>query len=592
MGLDSLRAAPLSILLLAACGTVLLVACGTTPGPSDPTTSRGPNAGLAAAAEALRSGDFVAAQSEYARATSVAPRSAEAWRGFAESTWGLFHASLRDPGLGNSLLHLQDADRGYGRAIELAPADRDVLIGASRVARERGDAARAAQYAQRARDLVEIDTAPEERFTILQELARSRAAEYEAAVREGAPVETRGELVRRTEEAYRSTRAVLPERTEPVTELASFHARRGALDEAVQGLLAAIARAPEAAPLHQTLCDLCYGSGNARTLEEIYDARLASLAEASATTTWFTAYVKLRAADALRADGDHETAMRAYEVARRHFARSAEDNATFAATARHFGAQSRAGRARCLLESGEAEEAARLLAEAIESDPSILDAPDSLGVTPKSTSLAIGSHFFRSEALEAGATAFERWLRSRPDDVDWLNNAGLFRRDLGESLQRAGEETRAQEAFEASFAHYRRVMALRPDEPRLVNDTGLLLLYHLRRDLDDAERMFRRALELGTAKLEELGDREEPDDADPASVRAAADWDYFAEATGDALQNLGLLLWDRRGESAEIRAHLLRSLELDPRNTRAWLREMLRSLPASGPAPAIEQPWR
>ena len=139
-----------------------------------------------------------------------------------------------------------------------------------------------------------------------------------------------------------------------------------------------------------------------------------------------------------------------------------------------------------------------------------------------------------------------------------------MRRDLGEEQVRTGNKEKAKACFEASYQYYKRVADLRPDEPRLVNDAALLLLYHLHRDLDLAEEMFRRSIRLGEDKLEELGER--PDAADDPSAQGGADrWDYYAEATGDAYQNLALLLWEEqktrprsrsssRGASSSIRA--------------------------------------
>jgi tetratricopeptide (TPR) repeat protein len=56
----------------------------------------------------------------------------------------------------------------------------------------------------------------------------------------------------------------------------------------------------------------------------------------------------------------------------------------------------------------------------------------------------------------------------------------------------------AQEVL-AAGADHERCIELAPDNARYVNDTGLILLYHLERDLDRAEELFRRAIALGRA---------------------------------------------------------------------------------------------
>jgi tetratricopeptide (TPR) repeat protein len=75
-----------------------------------------------------------------------------------------------------------------------------------------------------------------------------------------------------------------------------------------------------------------------------------------------------------------------------------------------------------------------------------------------------------------------------PDRADLWNNYGLVCRDSGQ--------------FEESFRAYRRAMALAPDDPRVVNDTALILLYHLHRDLDLCERWLVRAVDLARDAME------------------------------------------------------------------------------------------
>jgi len=76
----------------------------------------------------------------------------------------------------------------------------------------------------------------------------------------------------------------------------------------------------------------------------------------------------------------------------------------------------------------------------------------------------------------------ERFDETSPR-AEWWNNYAFFCRETG--------------LYEESFAAYERCIELAPDNARWVNDTGLILLYHLARDLDRAEALFRRAWELG-----------------------------------------------------------------------------------------------
>lgn len=102
--------------------------------------------------------------------------------------------------------------------------------------------------------------------------------------------------------------------------------------------------------------------------------------------------------------------------------------------------------------------------------------------------------------------------------ADWWNNLGFFAREA--------------EKYEESYAAYRKCIELAPDNVRYVNDTALILLYHLHRDLDEAERLLVRAIELGEAQYPTIKD----DPTAEADMRSA--W-------GDAMLNHGKLLTEQ-----------------------------------------------
>lgn len=121
------------------------------------------------------------------------------------------------------------------------------------------------------------------------------------------------------------------------------------------------------------------------------------------------------------------------------------------------------------------------------------------------------------------------------DSAEWWNNLGFTARESAR--------------YEASYAAYERCIALAPDSVRYLNDTGLILLYHLHRDRDRAETLFRRAVELGAVQYAALA----PDDPSEPELRSAY---------GDALLNLGLIL-ARTERPAEADAPLLALERLD-----------------------------
>ena len=64
----------------------------------------------------------------------------------------------------------------------------------------------------------------------------------------------------------------------------------------------------------------------------------------------------------------------------------------------------------------------------------------------------------------------------------------------------------ARSTFVEAWKTYQRAAALAPHEPRIINDTALIQIYHLQDDLDGAERMLRRAIDVGERQLEEMGE--------------------------------------------------------------------------------------
>ncbi|MFN0206013.1 MAG: hypothetical protein ACKVS6_06830 [Planctomycetota bacterium] len=565
----------------------------SAPEPAGQISTIAPDsAAIREAREAFEKRDYEQAQSAYARATAERPNDAGAWEGFGEASFALFEASRTNPKLGNPFYHLQDAARGFKKAVELGPMRIVSLLGAAKVARHQGDGPAAGSYAQKAKDAVAKDTPVGVRFDVLMGLGEARALEYQQSVQKSlSPIE-QAELYQRACEAYKSARAIRIDRHEPILQLAFFEYNRGARGDALQILINAIRDTPEQFQLQQYLCDLSLSANLLKKLADTYDGEFARLAETSATTTWYSGFVKMREAEKFRRERDDAAAENAYNKAIEYFRKGASMNAQFAATSRQQEALAIAGQAKILLLQNLPERAAEKLTHAFERDITVLLMADGTGETPLAISSEIGLQYFNNQELEAGAKWFERWLQLKGDVVSWLNKAGLMRRDLGAQLLELGKPELAKESFEASYRHYEKACLQMPDEPRLVNDTALILLYHLHRDMDKAEAMFMKSIELGEAKMAALGDRPEIDATKPETQAAAEQWDYFAEALGDAYQNIALTLWQRQGESAEIRKNIELALEYDPRGTRRWIREELKDLPASGPAPKMTRPLR
>jgi tetratricopeptide (TPR) repeat protein len=207
-----------------------------------------------------------------------------------------------------------------------------------------------------------------------------------------------------------------------------------------------------------------------------------------------------------------------------------------------------------------------------------------------------GSDLVKPDWLARAARIFDDLGRWEPDSVQWANNAGLFHRDaaveaelvaraccdgaagtleesadLADLRERAGIEAaegspeeaaslhaladrllaEAQGHMRRSYSAYRRASSLAPDDVRVVNDTALIPIYHLYRDLDWAESELLRLVELGERQLEseELTEEERRD---------------LMEAWGDVHQNLGVLNFHLKSDPEGARHWFERAVEIGP----------------------------
>ncbi|MFT7462730.1 MAG: tetratricopeptide (TPR) repeat protein [Pseudohongiellaceae bacterium] len=76
-----------------------------------------------------------------------------------------------------------------------------------------------------------------------------------------------------------------------------------------------------------------------------------------------------------------------------------------------------------------------------------------------------------------------------PADADFWNNLAFLCRETGK--------------YEQSYVAYEKAVSLDDTSPRLLNDTALILQYHLHRNLDRARFLYERAVTLAEAALDE-----------------------------------------------------------------------------------------
>ncbi|MBK7641649.1 MAG: hypothetical protein IPJ19_01145 [Planctomycetes bacterium] len=180
------------------------------------------------------------------------------------------------------------------------------------------------------------------------------------------------------------------------------------------------------------------------------------------------------------------------------------------------------------------------------------------------------------------AALFEELHRLAPQEAGWANDAGLALRDDAVALERAGRSActrgagadaehllaRARDEMERSLRAYQDAVALAPEDPGLLNDCALILVYHLQRDADEAERMLRHVLELAEAPLSGLAAAAAEEGLEPEqkSERSLAHQRQLT-IVGDARQNLGVLYLTLRGDAKTALGYLesCRGMGPDPR---------------------------
>ena len=292
----------------------------------------------------------------------------------------------------------------------------------------------------------------------------------------------------------------------------------------------------------------------------------------SPTMLFYFGRAQYAVADSLRGRGQFDDAAASYTQARDAFGRYLTLRTAHKRTATHWQAMVDLSLARMALDRGQRDAAKAGYFKAFETDPRVLT-PDADGVSIVDsfggtyagglfllgTAIAEGSD---SDSLERALAFFEEVIAKHPDAIgQFYNNAGLAARDLGVQVAKRDEKA-AMALWERSYRHYQKAVELVPDDPRIVNDCGLMLIYHLHRDLDVAKQHFDRAIELGEDQLARL-----PADASDGERH------FLEEAVGDAYQNLGILARQQGKPFSDYKAVLEKAVRFYPyqRRTAAQL---------------------
>ncbi|MBX3461728.1 MAG: hypothetical protein KF830_01040 [Planctomycetes bacterium] len=332
-------------------------------------------------------------------------------------------------------------------------------------------------------------------------------------------------------------------------QLAVIHQWLGDGQGVVQELERGIRTSPDATELHDAYMQWFAANDQHGALVGAY-ARLVREQPGVPILRWHQGRALSLRADRLRREGNFQAAAAAYGLAREQFAEYLAMVPAHADAANQWLALCELSTAASVLELGDldgaamhllaADAAAPATAAYVDGRPQLYDA---FGM--HFTKLAFAIHL---RLVDSGDGALartlefnERLLQRHPDRWGFVsNNAALAARDLGIQRAQHGDAAGARELWERSYRHYEKAVELTPDDARIANDCGLMLVYHLHRDWDRARALFDRAIEVGTAQLEALAD-----DADPAER------DRIGEAVGDAWQNIAVMLRDHHGAAFE-----------------------------------------
>ena len=151
------------------------------------------------------------------------------------------------------------------------------------------------------------------------------------------------------------------------------------------------------------------------------------------------------------------------------------------------------------------------------------------------------------------------------NDAGFSNNLGLFARDHGKALEDSGKADEAKKMYWISYKAYKNAVRIEPDSVRQRNDLVVMLLYHVKRDLDSVTETLTACIKDGEGQL-----AEDP----PQDKQELQD---LQESVGDSYQNLGYYQMTFGKDPESARKNLEKSLAFYPFKIRRSTR-LLRQL--------------
>ncbi len=534
---------------------ILFATCAGAPAPSQEASNR-----LDEARRQLAAGDVDAALAITDQLTREVGGWKDVWIVAGDGNLAL--SKVERQGL-NTEYVLRDAESAYLRATAIDGTDAVAWQGLAQARLQLRDFESARGAALRATELWSNDkakTAPAAAAAALliaancdlQRLAQARQDERQGGTpdhRGVVPIETStAQLAQLTMQEFEAVQAALP--GEGFAGAAQVYQWIDQDDNAVLELERGIRAAPDAGAVHMAFQDLHVRMGQQRALVGAY-ARFLRENPGVPILYWYQGRAEVVVADDLRSKSSFAPAIDAYRKAAASYGQYAAMVPAHQATAQQWNAICELSIARSACDLGDLDSSKEHLFAAAAASPLTTDYD---GLEPRLKD-SFGSHFAGvvfaiGRALSSGGEgslaatlAFHEEIIARwPGKWGFVyNNAALPARDLGVLMarnrdgksddERRTAMTQAMALWEKSYRYYEEAARLSPDDARIQNDCGLMLIYHLNRDFDHARELFDRAIAAGQLQLDTL-----PADA------SVDDRNFLEEAVGDAWQNIGVLM--------------------------------------------------
>jgi tetratricopeptide (TPR) repeat protein len=386
--------------------------------------------------------------------------------------------------------------------------------------------------------------------------------------------------------------------------LASVWLREERFQDAVDAAVGGLGRRPDDRTLPGQLAEAARGVGGSDEVLVVFE-RLKERQPRAALAWWYPAFERFDRAVAALAEEPIEELQRAEA----DFRRCRELELEYARECLGFEAMCRDAVGWVLYRQGELEAAEAAFRSMEELFPRAMtwQIKDRLFSGVQGLRFVADGYSNRDD-LFAAARIFLELHEYDPTDADLANNAGYFNREAGTRMETYADDAtamvsgdlkseerrariveaaglpvpadatdeewralmkrasdplrqRSREMFETSYESYLAAVELAPEDVRIINDTALIAVHHLSRDLERAEAYLLRCVELGGAQLDETAEMEE-------EARTA-----LTEAWGDAHENLGVLHLNFRDDPRTARQWFEQALEIGP-NVRPVITEL------------------